>query len=156
MKVSRAGGWLPATWAAGVRVRPGADGPHLAGSPGPAPAGGARAENDKGNQVTRLPGAPGARPQRQRPSLSCRCQGTWPVRTVRSNPARGGRGGRLGAPACRSLSPALAEYPFRLIVRSPYSQKCLCLRSGLYWLGIKSESAGVKQVVPAQISSFPQ
>lgn len=46
MKVSRAGGWPPATWAVGVEVRPGEDSPP-GREPAPRPTGGGRAEKDE-------------------------------------------------------------------------------------------------------------
>lgn len=121
---------------------------HLAGSPGPAPAGGAA------RKMTRKPSHALAWGSRRRPSGGA-------VTVVSVSGARGPSGPcaltrraeagrRAGGAGLRVPLAGTGRYPFRLIVRSPYSQKCVCLRSGLYWLGIKSESAGVKQVVPAR------
>lgn len=60
-------------------------------------------------------------------------------------------GGQEGGAGLLVPLPALAGTTFWLMIRNPFPQKSRCLHPCLYWLGIKSESTAVKQVVSARL-----
>lgn len=143
MKVNPAGGWQPRGLGA-RRVGQGADG--RAGSPRPAPLGRAALKNEETESRACLElgcsaGCPVSCPLQERVAASGLC----------ARGARGSRAGREGRPPAGPLPgtgrPRLSS--FHRLEPLPRKSRCL-LHTGLYRLGIKSESAGVKQVPPAR------
>lgn len=78
MKVSRASGWPPATWAAGAGVRPGEDNPP-GREPTPRPSGWGRAENDEETKSRACRGLPAAARRRR---LQCQEHVAGPDRAL--------------------------------------------------------------------------